>query len=187
MIHAFQYMGVPQYVLTDNMKSVVIRRGEDGQPIWQSDYEQFMRTVGFQTKLCKPRHPFTKGKVERLVRFVKDNFLAGRTFWNVTDLNLSALDWCDEQNTCYHRGLGIPQDIHRKRCTTVVAKLDDRPELLFYLCPERRISFDGFVNYEGRRFGVPYSYGGKTCPRDAKRLRACISTPQTSAHLLTDA
>ena len=28
----------------------------------------------------------------------------------------------------------------------------------FYLCPERMISFDGFVNYEGRRFGVPYSY-----------------------------
>ena len=22
----------------------------------------------------------------------------------------------------------------------------------------RKISFDGFVNYEGRRFGVPYSY-----------------------------
>lgn len=31
-----------------------------------------------------------------------------------------------------------------------------------YLCPERRISFDGFVNYEGRRFGVPYSYPGAT-------------------------
>lgn len=184
MIHAFQYMGVPQYVLTDNMKSVVIRRGEDGQPIWQSDYEQFMRTVGFQTKLCKPRHPFTKGKVERLVRFVKDNFLAGRTFWNVTDLNLSALDWCDEQNTCYHRGLGIPQDIHRKRCATVVAKLDDRPELLFYLCPERRISFDGFVNYEGRRFGVPYSYGGKTAR--VMRSGSCLYIYSADmAHLLT--
>ena len=32
----------------------------------------------------------------------------------------------------------------------------------FYLCPERRISFDGFVNYEDRRFGVPYSYPGGT-------------------------
>ena len=32
----------------------------------------------------------------------------------------------------------------------------------FYLCPERKISFDGFVNYEGRRFGVPYSYTGAT-------------------------
>ena len=32
----------------------------------------------------------------------------------------------------------------------------------FYLCPERKISFDGFVNYEGRRFGVPYSYPSAT-------------------------
>ena len=35
--------------------------------------------------------------------------------------------------------------------------------LAFYLCPERKISFDGFVHYEGRRFGVPYWYTQKTC------------------------
>ena len=162
MIHAFRYMGVPQYVLTDNMKSVVIRRDVDGNPIWQKDYEQFMKTVGFQTKLCKPRHPFTKGKVERLVRFVKENFLVGRVFWNVTDLNYAALDWCNEQNAAYHRGIGVPMDIHSERCLKVVSILDDSYELLFYLCPERQISFDGFVSYEGRRFGVPYTYHGKT-------------------------
>ncbi len=33
----------------------------------------------------------------------------------------------------------------------------------FYLCPERIISFDGFVNYEGRRFGVPIWYRKRTC------------------------
>lgn len=27
----------------------------------------------------------------------------------------------------------------------------------------RCISFDGFVTYEGRRFGIPYSYGRHTC------------------------
>lgn len=32
----------------------------------------------------------------------------------------------------------------------------------FFLCPERKISFDGFVNYESWRFGVPYSYPGAT-------------------------
>ncbi len=100
--------------------------------------------------------------MERLIRFVKDNFLARRIFWNVTDLNLSALDWCDEQNTAFHRGSEIPQNIHWERCGSVVTKLNDSPELLFYFCPERRISFDGFVNYEGRRFGAPYTYGGKT-------------------------
>lgn len=134
MIHAFRYMGVPRYVLTDNMKSVVIRRDFSGFPIWQKDYEAFMGTVGFQTKLCKPRHPFTKGKVERLVRFVKENFLIGRVFWNVTDLNRAAS----------------------------LSQLEDSLSLRFYLAPERKISFDGFINYEGRRFGVPYSYRGST-------------------------
>lgn len=162
MIHAFRYMGVPKYILTDNMKSVVIRRDYEGNPVWQKDYEQFMQTVDFQTKLCKPRHPFTKGKVERLVRFVKDNFLAGRVFWNVTDLNCAALDWCSEQNNAYHKGLGIPQNMHTDCCATVVSKLDDSMELMLFLCPERRISFDGFVSFEGRRFGVPYRYTGKT-------------------------
>ncbi len=147
MIHAFRYMGIPRYVLTDNMKSVVIRRDFSGFPIWQKDYDAFMGTVGFQTKLCKPRHPFTKGKVERLVRFVKENFLAGRAFWNVTDLNRAALEWCNGQNTVYHRALGfVPQELHFANCAANLSPLKDELSLRSYLAPERKISFDGFIN-----------------------------------------
>ena len=163
MLHTFLYMGIPEYVLTDNMKSVVLHRDFEGHPVWQKDYEAFMRTVGFRTKLCKPRHPFTKGKVERLVRFVKDNFLAGRVFWNITDLNRAALDWCQRQNQVYHKALdGVPVEIHSTQCAGIVRALELNASIPFYLCPERRISFDGFVNYEGRRFGVPFSYQGAT-------------------------
>jgi len=163
MIHAFAYMGIPKYVLTDNMKSVVLHRDFEGHPVWQKDYEAFMKTVGFQTKLCKPRHPFTKGKVERLVRFVKENFLVGRVFWSITDLNRAALAWCNEQNDCYHRATAnIPQECHFSKCVETIRPLEMSPVFLVYLCPERRISFDGFVNYEGRRFGVPYHYTGST-------------------------
>lgn len=159
MIHAFMYMGIPKYVLTDNMKSVVTRRDLEGHPIWQVDYEAFMKTVGFQTRLCKPRHPFTKGKVERLIRFVKDNFLAGRCFYNVTDLNMEALKWCNRQNNAFQPAIGdIPFKLHNASCALVAYVLDETTAVMPYLFPERKISFDGFVNYEGRRFGVPYSY-----------------------------
>ena len=63
MIHAFERMGVPEHVLTDNMKSVVTGRDSDGKPVWNNEYANFMAAVGFETKLCKPRHPFTKGSV----------------------------------------------------------------------------------------------------------------------------
>ena len=40
--------------------------------------------------------------------------------------------------------------------------LEMTPLLLFYLCLERWISFDGFVNYEDCCFDVPYSYRRST-------------------------
>ena len=164
MIHAFMYLGIPNTVLTDNMKSVVIRRDSEGHPIWQKDYELFMGNIGFNTKLCKPRHPFTKGAVERLIRFVKDNFLAARVFTELTDLNYEANDWCSRQNAAYHRTVDcVPDDKHAALCMQRAYKLEDTIELAYYLCPERKISFDGFVNYEGRRFGIPYWYTEKNC------------------------
>ena len=160
MIHSFQYMGIPQKVLTDNMKSVVIKRDFEGRPVWNHDYEAFMKAVGFETKLCKPRHPFTKGKVERLVRFVKENFIAGRQFVNVTDLNEQALQWCSDKNSLYRKEIeGFPVVTHQDNCRKVCQPLLKEPSILLYLFPERKVSFDGFVTYEGRRFGVPYSYG----------------------------
>lgn len=164
MIHAFYYMGIPKYILTDNMKSVVTRRDPEGHPIWQHDYEAFMKLIGFDTKLCKPRHPFTKGAVERLIRFVKDNFLAGRLCSNITELNIQALQWCHQQNARYHRAVDcIPDEKHRKCCWENAGIMETTRELSFYLCPLRIISFDGFVNYEGRRFGVPYWYHKRLC------------------------
>lgn len=186
MLRAFTYMGVPKHVLTDNMKSVVIRRDCNGQPVWNLEYGMFMKAVGFQTKLCKPRHPFTKGKVERLVRFVKDNFLAGRTFWNYNDLNEAALQWCDRQNRTYHRAVdAIPDATHHGRCLSVTKQLPENPELLFYMCPERGISFDGFVNYEGRRFGVPYRHLGKTVRVCRRGTTLYIYTPDLKECLTT--
>lgn len=164
MIHAFKRLGVPKNVLTDNMKSVVIHRDSDGHPIWNHDYESFMNTIGFETKLCKPRHPFTKGSVERLVRFVKENFLAGRVFGTITDLNYEAWRWCDKQNNRYHKAVDcIPHKRHTISCMKNAAVIKDTFDVRKYLCPVRCISFDGFVTYEGRRFGVPYSYVHHTC------------------------
>ena len=186
MLRAFAYLGVPKYILTDNMKSVVTRRDFEGYPVWNTEYEAFMNTVGFQTKLCKPRHPFTKGKVERLIRFVKDNFLAGRSFWNLTDLNDQALEWCQKHNNQYHREIdGIPEFMHDSECMSVAASFQLTEELRFYLCLPRRISFDGFVNFEGRRFGVPYRYAGRDVRVYRKRETLYIYSSDLNDLLVT--
>ena len=162
MIHAFMYMGVPESVLTDNMKSVIVRRDLHGHPMWQKDYEAFMKEFSFATRLCKPRHPFTKGAVERLVRFIKENFLVGRVFRDMSDLNRQALEWCNTQNTIYHKAVcGIPEELHNGHCAEHLNTLTVTDAVMQYLCPLREISFDGFIEYDGHRYGVPFSYTGK--------------------------
>ena len=82
---------------------------------------------------------------------------------DIQDLNIKALEWCAKQNSSWHKSIDmIPQTEHDKECSKVLVTLHKSPEILLYLCPPRRISFDGFVTYEGRRFGIPYSYTGKT-------------------------
>ena len=73
------------------------------------------------------------------------------------------MDWCNRQHGIYHRETdGVPQDIHYENYAKQMRMLEMTPLLLLNLCPECWISFDDFVNYEGLRFGVSYSYRGST-------------------------
>ena len=158
MIHAFMVMGIPKRVLTDNMKSVVIKRDATGVPIWNKEYDAFQHFIGFKTDLCKVAHPFTKGAVERLVQYVKTNFIVGRTFTNITDLNKQAWQWCANANRKQMKDYDfITSEEHRMACMQQPLPFDE--SLLDYLAPKRKVSFDGFVDYEGRRYGIPHAYG----------------------------
>ena len=95
---------------------------------------------------------------------MKENFAAGRSFDNVTHLNAAALEWCGRQGSRYRKAVDcVPLEEHAAGCSSRATPLEMTPELSMYLCPRRKISFDGFVSYEGRRFGVPYWYSGKAC------------------------
>jgi transposase len=74
---SFEYFqGIPREVWYDNMKTVVVERhayGEGKHKLNQPFY-QFAKSMGFMPKLCHTYRPQTKGKVERMVRYVRDNF-----------------------------------------------------------------------------------------------------------------
>lgn len=48
-------------------------------------------------------------------------------------------------------------------CSANTRPLEVTAEVERYLCPRRKISFDGFVSFEGHRYGVPYWYGRREC------------------------
>ena len=74
--NAFQFFGGwTQEILYDNMKQVRL-----GPSDLNPQFADFARHYGFAVKTHRIRRPRTKGKVERMVHYVKDAFLNERSF-----------------------------------------------------------------------------------------------------------
>jgi len=87
--NAFQFCGGwTQEILYDNMKQVRLTPTE-----LNPQFVDFARHYGFAIKTHRIRRPRTKGKVERMVHYVKDAFLDGRSFTDLDDLNTQAQHW----------------------------------------------------------------------------------------------
>ena len=159
IVNAFSYFGgVPKEVLTDNMKTVAVGR-QSGKPIWNTRFEDFAVDIGFTPKVCRVRSPQTKGKVERLVHYVKNNFLPGRKFEDLSDLNYQALAWCTSADGKVHGTTGkVPL---QELASEGLQPLPLQPVLDKYRWETRIVTRDGMVSFDGVRYGVPWQYSGK--------------------------
>ncbi len=153
MMAAFEYFeGLPQAALTDRMKSVFLHM--DGTtPIWNPVFADFAACLGMAARVCKPRKPQTKGKIERSVGIIKDGFWPGVRFTDIDDLNEQARVWCDRLN----------QKVHRTtQCVPMNRWVEEqlRPLPTDYAwerfgAEERKVSWDGFLSYDGVLYGFP--------------------------------
>lgn len=152
---ACEYLeGLPQVMLTDRMKSVLVEM--DGtQPLWNPQFADFLAAIGVIPRVCRAYAPQTKGKVERSIGVIKSSFWAGVRFTDVDDLNRQAVAWCDRRN----------QRVH---ATTQARPLDRWVEEGLrpvptgfawerYRLEDRRVTSDGFVSFDGVLYGLPAS------------------------------
>lgn len=154
--NAFRYFGgYPEEILYDNMKQVVIKR-----VLKQKDstlnplFKDFAGYYGFKPILCRPYRGQTKGKVERTVRYVRENFFMGLTFSNLSNLNDSAHMWCEKVNNRVHNTTQErPYERLKKEHLHNVKRE--------YLLPTknlRKVEKDCLISFEGNQYSVPPEY-----------------------------
>ena len=78
--------------LYDRPRTVCRPNGE-GKAIWNGTFRAFADYWGFEPRLCQPYRAMTKGKVESGVKYLKRNFLPGRTFIDIVDLQAQLDEW----------------------------------------------------------------------------------------------
>ncbi|CAG4909071.1 IS21 family transposase [Acidithrix sp. C25] len=159
LINALYYFGgITDAFLTDHMKTVVL--GGSTTQGWDlnSHTSDLAKYLGISIKLAPVRRPQTKGKVERGIRYAKDNFWPARTFTNLADLNEQALSWCQQTDTRVHNGLGeTPLEAFANE-SPYLRPLPKRSELYQFERQFRKVGADGFFSFAGVRYGVPWRF-----------------------------
>jgi transposase len=93
---AFAFFGgVPKEVLFDQMKSVITKdvRDQGERLVENAEFLRFAAHWNFRIRACRPYRAKTKGKVERPIRYLRENFLYGREFLGDSDLDAQAEGW----------------------------------------------------------------------------------------------
>lgn len=156
-LNAFQFFaGWTLEILYDNMKQVRLSPNE-----FNPSFLDFVNHYGIAAKTHRIRRPRTKGKVERMVDYVKDNFLNGRSFTDLADLNAQARHWLDYtanvrlHSTTERRPIDLwPQE--------KLTPLNSVPAYQLWEWVSRKAGFDGFVRFAKSRYSLPPEYAGQT-------------------------
>ncbi|MCZ2154792.1 MAG: IS21 family transposase, partial [Bryobacterales bacterium] len=156
---AFNYFGgISSSILYDNMKQVKLDSGE-----LNPAFVDFASQHGFAIKTCRVRRARTKGKVERMVDYVKDNFLNGREFVDLDDLNAQGMNWLDMvSNVRVHATTGHrPVDLLVSERPQLTPIESIRPYTFIERHP-RKVAAESMVAFESSRYSVPPVYVGRT-------------------------
>jgi transposase len=156
-LNAFDFLGGwTREILYDNMKQ--IRLSPTELHPWFVD---FAAHYGFAIKTHRVRRPRTKGKVERMVHYVKDAFLNGRSFSDLADLNAQGRHWIENIANCrLHATTGQrPVDLWKQE---QLCALDSTARYPLCEFVSRKAGFDGFVRFQRSRYSLPPEYAGKT-------------------------
>lgn len=185
-VGAFEaFGGLPRVLLYDNLKSAVLER--------QGNAIRFHPTIldiaghyRFEPRPVAVARGNEKGRVERAIRYIRDNFFAARSFTDLADLNRQAEGWClgqADDRLC-------PQD---KTMTVREAFAKEQPRLLVlpanpYVTDERVVVSVGktpYVRFDLNDYSVPHIQVRKTLTvvADPDRVRILDGAEVVACHM----
>ena len=153
--------GFGQELVIDNPKQMVLSHGKNGVIRYNDAFLRFCGLFGISPNPCENYRPQTKGKVERPFLVLQEHFLKGLAVTDWSDLSHQLEIFTSTVNHRYHSGIETTPD-HRFEI--------EKPMLCPIPCVEpsawrvtqlRKISQDGYVSLDGKRYPVPMNLCGK--------------------------
>lgn len=160
-VHAFEaFGGVPRTILYDNLRSVVHwRQGRFTR--FNQRFAEFAGSFPFEPRPCNPGKGNEKPRAETGVRYVKQNFLAGRTFRELHQVQLAALHWLRE--TANQRRHATTGERPRDRLEREKPLLQPLPPTPYdtRICRTLYVTHQARVSFQANTYSVPPRYVGQ--------------------------
>ena len=91
--NAFEYFGgIPEEMVYDQDHLILVSENH-GDLIYTHQFSAYIQNRKFKIYMCRKADPQSKGRIENVVGFVKNNFAHNRTFYNLDKWNEDALSW----------------------------------------------------------------------------------------------
>lgn len=122
------WQGVPRVLLYDNLKSAVLERRGDAIRFNPALLE-YAAHYRFEPRPVAVARGNEKGRVERAIRYVRDNFFSAREWTDIHDLNRQAADWCDGKTAdrlCPEDRTQTVRDVYKQEQPKLI-QLPDNP------------------------------------------------------------
>ena len=159
---AFEWFGgVPRRVIIDNPKCAITKACVRDPEVHRA-YGQCAESYGFRIDACPPADPQKKGIVEAGVKYVKNNFLATRSFRDLADLNAQARTWVLHEAGCRIHGTtrAQPLALYELEQTHLAALPAIAPDLgVWHRVTVHR---DCHVQFDHCLYSAPFTLAGKT-------------------------
>ena len=164
LIRSFEWFGgLTSEVVVDNQKAAVLKHHNHGKPVFNEGFLMLASHYGFQPRACKPYRARTKGKVERMVRYVKEHFFQlYREFESIAHLNQLLEQWLrDVADQRVHNTL---KEVVAKRFEQEQPALQALPRSRFDTSyhETRKVPADRYINVRGNRYSVPDTLADKS-------------------------
>jgi transposase len=157
IIRAFEHFGgVPEEVLVDNEKPLVLSHPRGWRPRFNEGFLDLAGHYGFRPRACRPNRAQTKGKDERMVGYVKHNFFQRyRSFESLDHMNRLAEKWLAEEAD--PRMHGTVKEVVADRFAREEPYLGPLPRCRYDTSYRevRWVGQDAYVDVRGNRYSVP--------------------------------
>lgn len=157
----FEEYGKPGGIYTDNSsKFKTIRHDKSiyqthkGDEYYETEIQRMMRELKIPFFSHKPYHPQSKGKIERLFRFIQERFITEHIATNLDELNLYFHAWVDWYNN-EHR-IRTTGKIPRERTKpSAWVPLSEDPNRIFCYKDSRKVDKCHQFSYQGEIYTLP--------------------------------